>query len=420
MLAALGLVSTILAVGGPGLGSPAAATGYTPPSGVHTNNPLGDRTHRRAIMRQVIRTIDSAPRRSQIKVASWNIRSDAFVAALIRAHRRHVGVRVLLSRGNATRGNPNLGVNRLERALRRFGNKTRHPFLRSRLKKCVSSCRGQSGIAHSKFFLFSRAGNARYIVMNGSFNATDLASSNQWNDLFIVRGRARLHAEFADVFAQMWRDHPVSQGFRTRNIGPLTTMFYPYTGRNTGTDPVLKELDRVRCSGARNTRGGHTKIRIAMTSWFGPRGKLIASRVRQLQEQGCNIRIIYAVMGNEVSRILRYRGARPVPRRHIVQDFNADGVYDRYLHTKVMTIKGGYGDDRRAFVTLNGSANWSPAVLASDEAVIRVEGRHILQRYNTWIEGLFAHPPPRRRLSAAVRARVASGVVDPYAKVEAN
>ncbi len=414
----LTVLLTVLALGVGLSASPAAATGYTPPGGVKTNDPLGSRSERRAIISHLLRSIDSSPKHSHIRIASWNVRSDAIVDALIRAHKRKVSVRLILARGNANPDNRNEGIDRLQRALHHYGNDKRRQSLKSHLHKCRRSCRGNSGIAHSKFFLFSRAGRAHDVVMNGSFNATDLASSSQWNDLYTVRGRPRVYREYRETFRQMFRDHSVSQGYRVRKFGSLETIMFPYTGKHTRTDPVLKELNHTRCGGARHGTNGHTRIRIAMTAWFGVRGKKIAGRLRQMQNRGCDVRIVYAVMGNEVLRILRNDGPKPVPMRQIVQDFNDDGVYDRYLHMKVMTINGVYRGNHGAWMTFNGSANWSPAVLASDEAVMRLSGRRTVHRYNTWLDHLFQHPPQKSRPAARSSRTTTQRDVDPYAKVQ--
>lgn len=388
------LLTSLALLVGP-LSVPAEAARYTPPAGVRTNNPLGDREARRQVLGHLIRSIDAVPRKGQIKVASWNIRSDDVVDALIRAHsKRRVGVKVVLDRLNANPDNRNRGIDRLQRALKQ-GNDNRRPALRSGLRKCVSACRGRSGIAHSKFFLFSKAGRARWVVMNGSANATDLAAYGQWNDVYTIRGKKAVFKEMKTVFAQMYRDRNVDQPYRARRFGDTTVMTYPWRGSGTKGDPVLREMSKISCTGARNNRSGKTKIRIAMTSWHGERGKKIAWAVRRKQNRGCDVRIVYAVAGNEVLRILRREGARPVPLRQIVQDPNGDGVYDRYLHMKVLTVKGHYGQDRSAWVTLNGSANWSPAALASDEVVMRIKRKGVLQRYNRWIDWLYRNPPPR-------------------------
>ncbi len=413
----------------------AAAARYTPPSGVKVNNPLGGRRQRQAVVGHLIRTIDAVPQRGQVKIASWNIRSARVIDALVRAHdRRHVSVKVIIDRGNANPRKPNRGVDRLQRELRKHGNQTRRASQRSGVRRCVSSCRGRSGIAHSKFFLFSKAGAARRVVINSSSNATDLAASHQWNDAFTVRGRRQVYDAFRQVFAQMWRDRPVAQGFRTTRAGDIRADFFPYRGRNTRQDPTLKVLDRVRCRSARNTSDGRTRLHIAMTAWHGARGKRIASRVRTLQNHGCRVTIVYAVAGNEVLRILRRDGRRPVPMRQVVQDFDGDGVYDRYLHMKVLTIKGHLGADRRATLTVNGSENWTPVALVSDEATLKLTRPQVLHRYNRHITWLFKNPPPQRR---TVAARTTSGApaervvvpahlplgatvdgVDPYAQVQ--
>ncbi|WP_372727128.1 phosphatidylserine/phosphatidylglycerophosphate/cardiolipin synthase family protein [Nocardioides sp.] len=406
---------TVLAVGLGALAAPASAKRYTPSPGVTTNNPLGDFGERRAITRHILRSIDASRGGSKIRVASWNIRSDDAIDALVRAHKRDVTVRVILSRGNANPENRNVGIDRLERALQRSGNAKRSESRRSGLSKCVRSCRGRSGIAHSKFFLFSKAGKARHVVINGSFNLTDLAASHQWNDVYTTVGRTKVYREFRETFRQMFRDKRVKQGYRAERLGKIKTMMYPYTGKKTRRAPILKELAKTRCSGARYGTNGRTRIRIAMTSWHGQRGINIASRLRQMQNRGCDVKIIYAVMGNEVLRILRKEGRRPVPMRQIVQDFNGDGVYDRYLHTKVMTINGRHRGDRAAWVTINGSANWSPAALASDEAVMKIQGRKLVGRYNTWMDRWFRNPPRSRPVSAERRA---AGPVDPYANIQ--
>ncbi len=412
------VLATVFAVLLGGAAAPAAAKRYTPSAGVKTNNPLGGFSERRAITRHLLRSIDSARAGSHIRVASWNVRSDDFVNALIRAHKRDVTVRLIISRGNANAENPNVGIDRLQRALGRSGNAKRPAAQKSKLRKCVSACRGKRGIAHSKFFLFSKAGKARWVVMNGSFNATDLAASHQWNDLFTVTGRRKVYREYRDTFRQMFRDKSVRQGYRQDTFGSLRTMMYPYTGKRTRKDPVLKELNHTSCAGAKHGTNGKTRIRIAMTSWFGERGKKIAARIRQMHNRGCDVRIIYAVMGNEVLRMLRQASSGPVPLRQIVQDFNDDGIYDRYLHMKVMTINGVYRGDRSAWITFNGSANWSPAALASDEAVIRVDRRRTVNRYNTWIDHLFRNPPSSGR-PLGRSARTTTGV-DPYANIEVD
>lgn len=427
------LVTAALVLGvSASVGSPATATpdNYTPAEGVRFNNPLAGEESRRNIIRHLIRTINSVPKRESIRIASWNVRSDAVVDALIRAHiRRKVSVRVVLDRLNANSSNPNFGVNRLEQRLR-VQNGKRKQWRKSYVRKCVSSCRAARGIAHTKFFLFSKAGYARNIVMYGSANATDLAASAQWNDIYTIRRSQKIYDQFDQVFKEMTRDQNVPQPYVAYTTDDLrfSEAFYPYKGAGTEHDPILTELDQVVCAGATGNTGtrGKTKIRIAMTSMHGKRGIDIATRLMQMHNRGCDIKIVYAVFGNEILSIFRSKGPTPMPFRQVAQDFNLDGVYDRYLHMKDMTISGNYAGVSNARVTFNGTANWTSVGLASDEVVAKIVGGKLMRRYNKWIDFLFANPPRFTRQEAAVvntklAVAAASGVpIDPYAKMAAH
>lgn len=403
-VALVGLVGGGLTAGG--FTSPASAAVYTPPAGVKFNKPLSGHDAQRTILTHIVRSINGVPRRGTIRIASWNIRSNAFVDALIRAHRRNVSVRVVMDLGNANAESPNPNVNRLARGLSQ-GNRVRPPERRSGLRKCRSSCRGSRGIAHAKFFAFSESGRVRHVVINTSANATDVSATRQWNDAYTVRNSSRLYGAFMSIFTEMWRDRAVRSPYRRIALGSLTAEFFPYQGSGATGDPALRHLNRVMCKGARNTRSGRTVIRVAMTSWHGERGKRIAWRVRRLQNAGCDIKVIYGVAGREVLRILRRGGPKPVPLRQIAQDWNEDGVYDRYLHSKVLTIRGRYGSNSRANVTVNGSANWSPAALASDEVVYTLTKRWVVTRYNDWVNRLFANPPRTSRVTTTARTGTA-------------
>ncbi|MCY7395192.1 MAG: phospholipase D family protein [Nocardioides sp.] len=108
------------------------------------------------------------------------------------------------------------------------------------------------------------------------------------------------------------------------------------------------------------------------------------------------MRGVYAVAGDRVLGDLRRRGRGVVPVRRIVQNIGPARGYDRYLHGKVLTIQGRQGGVRSATVTLNGSANWTPLSLISDEVVLRLFDRGTLRSYTRWIERLFASPPRNR------------------------
>lgn len=380
---------------------------YTPRTGVKFNNPL-DRSRRR-VLQHINRTINSVPKKEKIRILSWNIRSDAFVDALIAAHRRGVSVRVLISLGNANPDNPNQSFNRLQRVLRE-GNKKRPKTLRSFARKCDRSCRGERGIAHTKMYLFSRAGKARNVVMYSSANATEVAVTRQWNDVYTLANRAKPYGDFIDMFNEMKKDKPAKPPYRKFVGSRFTSEFLPWKGKKAKGDPTLNVLNKVRCNGATRGTGvnGRTHIRIAQTAILNKRGIRIADRLKEMWDNGCNIKIVYALMGNNVLRAVRRPGGRgPVPIRQIAQDWEDDGVYDRYLHLKYMTISGVYAGDRSTRLTVNGTANWSGLTMVSDEIIGYVPGERMRRKHADWVDHLFGNPPPQRlsgRLSSSTIA----------------
>ncbi len=367
---------------------------YTPRRGVRINDPLS-KDRKNVILNQIVNTIKAVPKKEKIRIASWNIRSDRVYRALTDAHRRGVSVQVLIAYGNANPQAPNPGFNRLQRALK-VGNAKRDPALRSFARACRASCRGTRGIAHSKYYLFSKAGTAQQIVMYGSANATDLAAGYQWNDLMTFIGRQDVYDDFTTIFNQSKKDRPARPAYAAFDYDTVRMEFLPWAGKGSDGDPILNELEKVSCKGATGKTGinGRTKIRIAQTATLGKRGARIAHRLVKLYDQGCNIRIVYAVMGNEVLRILRKAPSRgPVPIRQITQDFQNDGVYDRYLHMKAMTIEGVYGKQTDARVTFNGSTNWSGLALLSDDIGGRLFNATLTKKYAAWVDHLWNHPP---------------------------
>ncbi|MFA6575953.1 MAG: phospholipase D-like domain-containing protein, partial [Nocardioides sp.] len=283
-----------------------------------------------------------------------------------------------------------------------------------------------SGIAHTKFFLFSKAGKAHNVVIYGSNNATDLAAHSQWNDMFTTKGQGNIYKEFLHIFDQMRRDKAIKQAYETYQHGSFTSYFYPYKGQGTDADPLLRDLNDIRCKGATGGTGtnGRTKIRIAQTSMHGARGKQIAERLRTMYERGCDIKIVYAVFGNRVLSILRNTSRGRIPIRQIAQDFDLDGVYDKYLHMKNMAVSGVYKGRTDANVTWNGSANWTGVALASDEIVMRIVGARIRAQYANWVDYLYANPPRLSPLAektslAAQRVAIANGI-RPESGIEVN
>lgn len=394
------VATAVVAVSLVGLQAPASAAGtpdkYVPKAGPAFNNPYGKEKDVRRLIRQVNRTIDSVPRGGKIRISAWNVRSANITSALIRAHRRKVSVQVVMDRANWNPNNPNQDAARLAAALK-VGNKKRSAEKKSYLRRCVGSCRGKHGIPHSKFFLFNKVKakkngtvrTVRWVSMFGSYNATELGATIQWNDLYTVKEQYDRWKVFEDVFHEMARDKVRKQGLVGYDDGELATLFYPYTGAGSENDPDLAVLNTIACTGAA-TSSGKTRIRIAQTAMYGDRGLRLAKKLAQLKRQGCGIRLVYAMFGNQVLKVLRDAG---VPLTHLAYDANEDGIYDRYVHMKSMAVSGNVGGNPAAKVTYNGSANWTSVALASDEVVGVVRKKWVTNRYMQWIDYMFTHRP---------------------------
>jgi phosphatidylserine/phosphatidylglycerophosphate/cardiolipin synthase-like enzyme len=398
------------------------------------NSPVGPPSKQERIFDKLIRSIRSTPRGQDIRIMSWNIQSRKAVDKLLRAQRRGVRVRVLMSRSNAE-AIDNRDFARLRKGLRR-GNANRRESRHSWARLCTNSCRGRSGAAHAKYFLFSRTGRARDVVIHGSANLTVASTSNQWNDVLTTVGRERVYKFYVRIFSQMARDRRVRHPYAEWARGGDRYMFFP-GGKH---DPVMGLLDRVRCHGATNTKSHRTRLQIAPDVLRQARGMRLGRKVWQLWQNGCDVRVGYTVMGRDTGQMMRRPGkrGRGVPMRHLVQDTNGDGQFDNYFHLKSMTVVGHVGRDRSAWGVLNGSSNWSDRGYRSDENLGIYWRKGLTQRYQEYLSYWynwpgFAQSSRRYQMSARMSqeaiqdGRLVDGLlfgtgpiagVDPYANVD--
>jgi hypothetical protein len=389
---------------------------FTPKPGVIVSNPLN--SNRKRVMNHILKSIKATRRGQTIRIISWNVASRDFVRVLSNAHDRGVSVRLLMSKQKAEAQPRDGDFWRLRRALRKPNGQPDR--MRSWARGCDRSCRGRRGIAHSKLFLFSKVGRAENVVMSTSANATDVSIYRQWNDLYTHRGSREIFRGFMDVFAEAARDKPVRRGFRTFEGRDVTGYAYPWTGSSARGDRVKNELKRITCRGARGGTGvnGRTQIRISQDAIIDKRGIEIAHILRNKHEAGCNIKIVYALMGREVRRILLHTNRGPIRIRQIVQDWDLDGVYDRYLHAKAMSVSGWYRKDRSARIAWQGSENWSGLAKLSDEQGFQIRRAGAEGVYTRWVDWLYDNPPPQREPTTTTLATARARGVDPYALIK--
>jgi hypothetical protein len=387
-------------------GSPASATpdNFSPRSGPTFNSPIGSGADKRAIFHKIIRAINSTPKKGEIKIFSWNFLTREGADALLRAQKRGVMVRLLMDDTNNIEI-PNQPYRRLKAGLH-HGNKRVAKHRHSWARVCKGSCRGAGGSAHAKFFMFSKSGKVPRVVMQGSANLTLASTNNQWNDIYTHTRNKKIWNFYGRVFREATRDKKAKHPFTAVQVGSTRLMMFPLAGKHVH-DPVMQLLNKVKCRDAANTSSHRTRIRIAPDVIRQDRGMDLAKKVRQLWNQGCDIRIGYTVVGVTVGRMLRDSSGRgPVPMKHLVQDFNGDGEFDNYFHLKAMTIVGHVARDRSNYVMLNGSANWSGLARASDENLGVYWNKARTLQYQQHLDYWYTHFPESRDDESDRSARV--------------
>jgi phosphatidylserine/phosphatidylglycerophosphate/cardiolipin synthase-like enzyme len=367
---------------------------YTPRYGPTFNNPYGTDTARRRILAHVISTINSSPGYvrprtaggalapcpsnprlwpSEIKISVYSIANHAFVSALINAHLRCVSVQLLMNHHlDAT---TSLSWARLLRAL---GNDRGQ---RSWTRRCIGGCRGHA-VLHSKFYLFSRAGQARNTVMVGSSNMTRNAVKLQYNDMFTANGSSVLYGHYRQIFNEMKQDRVVANPLRIVTAGRYTSTFYPYPTATSRTDRTVAALRSIRCTGARGAGiKGRSVLYVNMHSWHGTRGLYLAQRVRKMYNRGCYVRILYSFMGRGAYKALtRNTGPRMVARR-VLFPGPRRRVAAKYSHMKMFAASGRIGADPSSWVTWTGSNNWADRSIHGDEVTLRIASTTVYRAY---------------------------------------
>jgi phosphatidylserine/phosphatidylglycerophosphate/cardiolipin synthase-like enzyme len=361
--AALVLLVTVLPAAG--------AAAWEPEPGAHFNNPWGRTAAKEKLVKIFVRAVNHAPTGSTIRVATYSNDRKDIADALIAAHKRGVKVQILL--------NDNWTSYQTKRIQRRLGSDTARP---SFLKICKSSCRGQKGKGnlHSKFYLFTRTGTARFVTMMGSANLTGYGVKNQWNDMYTVKNHRGMYDTYSRIFNEMKQDRAFAHPYRSYSLsGAYDVNFYPRYDTGRSNDPIMGRLAKVRCTGATGATGigNKTMIRISMYGWNGSRGRYLANKIASLSRNGCNIRVLHSDGGGYVVRHLRANG---VPVRTASYDRNRNGTVDLYTHQKYMILSGRW-KSRAGWHVWTGSQNWSDRALNGDEVTMHIPRRGAFYEY---------------------------------------
>ena len=365
-------------------GSAGAAAAYTPDPGPIFNNPRGSTAAKDRIISHLVKTISSTPKHSTIRIAAYSNDRPDVVDALIAAHKRGVDVQMVLN-DNWTSG----ATNRLVKVVGRDTNR------RSFIAICQGSCRGGAGNQHMKFYLFSKAGSAKDVVMVGSANTTGYGARTQWNDMYTATGQPALRDLYTKIFEQLVRDRKLADPYVHRMAGIYENEFAPHYDTTEATDPVMARLNAVRCTATGGTgSNGHTVIRIVMYGWRAERGLYIAEKVAALDKAGCDVRVLVSSPGRKIVGTLR-RGGVLIRSADLDLDDNADTgfggtPYEVFTHQKYMALSGGFRSGMGHHVW-TGSENWSGMGTINDEVTIRIPSRGTYTKYVTNFDYVWAN-----------------------------
>jgi phosphatidylserine/phosphatidylglycerophosphate/cardiolipin synthase-like enzyme len=142
---------------------PPAQAAYMPTAGVTFNDPTGSRSQQTVLMDQIIAAVNNVPKGSVIRVVAYSFDYQPVANALIKAHDRGVQVRLLIDSHTST--------HQIRLLKQELGTGTSDG---SYLRTCKYSCMANKpSFIHSKLYLFSRTGGAKYVSMNSSANPRD-------------------------------------------------------------------------------------------------------------------------------------------------------------------------------------------------------------------------------------------------------
>lgn len=419
---------------------------YEPPGGglFNTPRPFGNEAQRWTIVRTVEQAIERAqgPTRRHpkptITISTYLLDRTVTVDALIAACKRGISVRVILDEDIATApsrklvralnadnvpdanndGKPDRKPRsgRCGRELRKSGGDngrtttgysssglstmaqlrasvrapTGNPVTWGRdgsyVKRCVGSCRGRGsgGNVHSKFFMFSRTGQAQHVVMISSSNLNKGGALLGWNDLVVMKEKPKSFEFYQKMHRRMTAERRAGGKLVEVRDGAYVSRFFPMFPAGKKKDPTLRDLKAIRCSGSPL---GRTTIHVSMFYWKGTRGQYIATQLLNLSRQGCRVSIIYGAPSIEIAQRLREAARNNLITLYDSRwDLDEDGWNEVRTHAKYVLVKGRYRKQSRAFEVWTGSQNWvNGSLTLSDETTLNISSRPIYEQYlNNW------------------------------------
>jgi phosphatidylserine/phosphatidylglycerophosphate/cardiolipin synthase-like enzyme len=330
------------------------------------NNPKGKKASRYKIISDFNKAIKSVPAGGQIRMAMYLFDIRSVADNLIAADKRGVSVQIVIDGEES-----NKHIRKVKRALGK--NKKSRSFVATCDHSCMSKA---ASVIHAKYYLFSVAGQRKYVSMISSANPYTGNTSLSWNNNHVIVADKVIYDSLNRYFLDMIKDKSNRKYHRTTTSGKYKIFLYPQTPKKPNDIVWMNALNQVTCKTGRGygTTKGQTLIRVANWGWSSPRID-VARRLVQLQAQGCNVQVM----------VNRGRITKPVLKTLLTKtkrgqmavydawyDGDGDGFARLYVHHKMMTINGRMsGKDVK--ITWTGSQNFTgPGTLTNTDLVLRI------------------------------------------------
>ncbi|GAA3697983.1 hypothetical protein GCM10022204_12760 [Microlunatus aurantiacus] len=339
------------------------------------NNLKGSKADRYRIISDFNKAIKSVPAGGQIRMAMYLFDVRSVADNLIAADKRGVSVQIVID-GEET----NKQIRKVKRALGK--NKRSRSFVATCDHSCMSKA---ASVIHAKYYLFSVAGQRKYVSMISSANPYTGNTSLSWNNNHVIVADRVIYDSLNRYFLDMIKDKSNRKYFRTTTSGKYKIFLYPQTPKKTNDVVWMNALNQVTCKTGKGygTADGRTLIRVANWGWSSPRID-VAKRLVQLQAQGCNVQVMVnrGRITKPVLKTLLTRTKRgQIPVYDAWRDSNNDGFASRYVHHKMMTINGRMAG-RDVKITWTGSQNFTgPGTLTNTDLVLRIVDPKVTAAY---------------------------------------
>ncbi|MFJ3505343.1 phosphatidylserine/phosphatidylglycerophosphate/cardiolipin synthase family protein [Streptomyces sp. NPDC090135] len=368
------------------------------------NDPFGTPVQQKAIFTQLVDLINATPAGQTIRGSMFELADQAVADALLAAHTRGVGVKLVVDDSTYVDANGKEYANAAYTSLKNALGTT--DTARSWIVVCDDRFEDADGVDdvqrgclsvappspaynHNKFFLFSSIGpfgdGTTYskVVFQTSSNLTNWYKVESFNDA-VTFTDGPVHDGYASYHEKLRAGRYLAGGnnnayFSTPTGSTYRGYFFPRgdsSYNNPASDTIVNALDEVACAYTGTDGKRHqTDIRIVML-YFNDSRIQVANKLADLRAKGCWIDIVYASAEAKVKTTLT--NATIQHRACMIP--NGPGI-DVRPHNKQILIDGDYNGDITPRV-YTGSANLIGSSLRSaDEAFVRITSADYHARY---------------------------------------